>query len=321
MFGRKRPKTNPAASPSLEIHVAISPTPTFANMVHYLVHSLRTYGGRYRDAKVVITVGDPKIDRRWERENKWLSANSVEVRWLSEDLYEKQQYYATAVERFRYEFDSEMVLMLDADVLIHRPFEDLVLDSYRNQAFYGLIAHVTPLSGEATWETIYDSAGLGKPELRHEHTGWGYMFSDSAKRYCPPYFNLGVLCGPAAHMNAIGSRVYEYMAAVDKVYTTIFKCQLAAGMAVDALGIRYKELPMRFNFANDSNLEALYGEEMIRASILHILRDHQGVAKNRLYSSLDEVKALVGRDDLRNINEMVRRTMETIHPMVLADRA
>ena len=48
------------------------------------------------------------------------------------------------------------------------------------------------------WQDIYRAVGLGSSfETPCEHTGWGYMFQDESMRYCPPYFNLGVLAAPA----------------------------------------------------------------------------------------------------------------------------
>ena len=212
-----------------------------------------------------------------------------------------------------------MVLILDADVLVRRPFEEMVDRCFREQSFAGLITHTTPLPDGLKWQDLYDSAGIGEARLVHEHTGWGYLFSDSSKRYCPPYFNLGVLCGPGAVMNAIGERVYDYMDAVDRVFPTAYKCQMAVGMAVDALDLPYWPLPMRFNFANDPHLEALHPTELPVASILHVLRDHQNVSKNRLFGSEKAVEELLAREDLRNVNEMIQQTLRTIQPLVSAD--
>lgn len=49
-------------SPTLEVHVPVSPTRTFLNMAHYLTRSLRVRGGRYRDAPIILTVGAEKRD-------------------------------------------------------------------------------------------------------------------------------------------------------------------------------------------------------------------------------------------------------------------
>lgn len=45
-------------APNLEIHIPVSPAPMFMNMVHCLALSLRRFGGAYRDARIILTVGD-----------------------------------------------------------------------------------------------------------------------------------------------------------------------------------------------------------------------------------------------------------------------
>src|SRR6185436_13982947 len=100
--------------PTLEVHIPVSPTRMFLNMAHYLTRSLRAQGGSYRDAPVILTVGAEKRDPDLARKHPWISANGVEVRWVDEALFARESWYATACERFRYEFSSDVVLVLDA---------------------------------------------------------------------------------------------------------------------------------------------------------------------------------------------------------------
>lgn len=43
--------------PLVEIHIAISPTESFFQQVHYLAVSLRHRGGKLRDSPIIVTVG------------------------------------------------------------------------------------------------------------------------------------------------------------------------------------------------------------------------------------------------------------------------
>src|SRR5262249_15654313 len=43
--------------PTLEVHVPMSPTPSFLYQLRCLTHSLRRFGGAYRDSPVIATVG------------------------------------------------------------------------------------------------------------------------------------------------------------------------------------------------------------------------------------------------------------------------
>src|SRR4051794_35460391 len=112
--------------PTLEVHVPVSPNTTFLNMAHYLVHSLRLRGGHYRDAPIVLTVGAETCDPDLARNHPWMAANGVEVRWIDDALFARESWFATGCERFRYDFTSDVVLMLDADTLVAGPLDELI---------------------------------------------------------------------------------------------------------------------------------------------------------------------------------------------------
>jgi len=306
--------------PTLEVHIPVSPTPIFLNMAHYLTRSLRVRGGRYRDAPIILTVGGEKPDPDLARNHPWMAGNGVEVRWVDEALFARETWYATACERFRYEFASDVVLALDADTLIAGPLDELVEEAHRTGAVCGVVAHVPPLAGREQWQEIYRYCGLGELETPCEHTGWGYMFHDEPRRYCPPYFNLGVLAVPAAAMRSIGSAIYELMAAVDVVHPTIYRVQIAVSLAVTRFRLPFRALPFRWNFANDPLLEALHADELGDVRIIHLLRNHQ-IYKNELYASLDNVEAMLARTDLRVINALAQRLLGELHPRVRAEDA
>lgn len=312
LFLRKRP--------TLEVHVPVSPTRTFLNMAHYLTRSLRARGGRYRDAPVVLTVGAERRDPDLARNHPWMAANGVEVRWIDEALFARESWFATASERFRYQFASDVVLALDADTLIAGPLDELVEGTHRAGAVCGVVAHLPPFPRREQWQEIYRACGLGELETPCRHTGWGYMFEDESLRDCPPYFNLGVLAAPAATMQRLGSAVYELMAAVDAVHRTGFRLQVAVSLAVTRFGLPFRALPFRWNFVNDPLLEALHAAELGDVRIIHLLRKHQ-VDKEELYSSLDNVEAMLARTDLRVINALAQRLLGEIHPRVKSEDA
>lgn len=304
-------------APSLEVHVPISPTPKFLNMVHYLTHSLRRFGGAYRNARVIVTIGDGVIDHDLERRHPWMARQGVEVRWLELEKFHRDSFYATAVDRFCQQFESDMVLMLDADVLIRRPLDDLM--RLCRSCFGGVIAHTPPFPQQATWQAVYDTVGLGRVRTPHEHGGWGYFYGDPERRYCPPYFNFGVLCGPADLMGQIGERIYPLMHKVNGVVETIFRCQLAVSLAITEQRIPYRCLPMRYNYPNCPPIEALHGIELPHAVLLHMLWNNQELYKDSIFDDPSHVDAMIARPDLRNINEQARRILSTIQPRVRAE--
>src|SRR5262245_47563495 len=80
--GRGRMLATARPRPTLEIHVPISPTPIFINMIRCLVHSLRLHGGAYRNAPVIVTAGDREIDPALAHRLGWLPGSGIELRWV-----------------------------------------------------------------------------------------------------------------------------------------------------------------------------------------------------------------------------------------------
>jgi hypothetical protein len=303
--------------PSLEIHAPVAPTPMFLNMAHYFVRSLRLRGGSYRDAPVVLTVGAETRDLDLANKHPWMAANGVEVRWIDEELFARESYYGTGSQRFHYDYMSDVALIMDADVLIAGPLDELVHEAHSAQAVCGVIAHVPPVTREQ-WLAIYAACNLGDFITPCEHTGWGYMFQDESVRYCPPYFNFGVLAAPAAVMRRLGESVYEDMAAIQRIEPTPYRAQMAVTVAITRWSLPYRALPFRWNFANDPLLEALHADELRDVRIIHLLRQHQ-IYKNELYASLENVEVMLARTDLRVINQMAQELIREIHPSVKAE--
>lgn len=299
--------------PSLEIHVPISPTPRFLNMVRCLHASLRENGGPYRDAPIVLTVGDHAIDQALETNHPWLRAANIEIRWIPPALYHKHIYYATALERFRYDYQSDVVLQLDADVLVARHFADLVKKVNDGGVFAGLIAHIPPFDDPVCWNVLLERSGIASVRRWHVHTGYGSMFHDSARRLCPPYFNLGVLCAPKILMQRVGAVLHEQMECVNSVIETPYRCQIALTLAIERLAIPYRTLRMRFNFPNDPRIEAAYPHECADVRLIHLLRKNE-LNKSKLYESMESVRATVDRRDLVGMNERARQVLEAFVP-------
>lgn len=301
--------------PSLEIHVPISPTPVFFNMVRCLVGSLRHYGGTYADAPVIVTVGADEVDMAITQRLPWIGEAGVEVRWAPRSIFQRDSYYATATERLCYDFQSDVVMLLDADTLVAAPFDDLVSEVYAGRYLAGLIAHASPFRERDHWPNLYEEFELGEVTRPHEHTGWGYMDTDPGRRFTPPYFNLGVICAPAEVVAAIGEHAYDFMHRISDVVDTPFRCQLTVSLAVTALGLGYRCLPMRYNFANDLRLEALHHGEMSDLRIVHLLRrSHQGMDKWEIYRDVDSLRSVTERVELRGVNGVARDIFSAILP-------
>ncbi len=309
----KRITRSMGRKPSLEIHIPISPTPTFFNMVQCFVLSLRHFGGSYKDAPVILTIGDVNIDHGVADRYPWLPRLGVEIRWVPEEAFRRYSYYATGDTRFNHAFKSDVVLFLDADILVAAPFDEMIHDVHERGVVAGMIAPASPLQfckSPTTWHDIYKFCELEQtPELRYEHPGWPYYFSsDAAYQYSPIYYNFGVVCAPATVMKQLATCYFSYLLKLRELTDSDLVAQMALTIAIIKLGIPAASLPVRYNFPNHPMLEALHGPEMPLAKLLHMKENHQ-IEKMTLFSDPMEIKAALERTDLRGINQIAQRVI------------
>jgi hypothetical protein len=304
--------------PSVEIHIPISPTPAFFNMVQCLALSLRKVGGFCADSPIILTVGDSVIDPTIERSYPWLGPLGVEIRWVPEPFFREHSYSATGAARLMHDFRSDVVLLLDADILVAGNLDDLIRRTFREQHVAGMIAPASPLQffePPTTWQALYDYCGINRQaEVCHEHPGWPYYRSgDSAYRLSTVYFNYGVICAPSSMVRQISETYFDYLLKLRKLTDSDLVAQIALTMAIVNRDLPTRTLPVRYNFPNHPYLEALHGGEMAQARLLHLKERHQ-FDKFQVFADLDDVRAMTKREDLRGINEQARRVLQAIEP-------
>ena len=304
------PARSTGRAPACEIHVPISATPGFLGQVHALAASVRCHGGALADARIVVTVSRDLEPFDLDAAHPWAARLGVEWRWVDAARFAESGIFATALQRFTYDFAAPFVLLLDADTLCTGPLDELL--ELGDGALAGLIAHVAPATGhpleddslpgdERFWEQLFAGAGLPSPALGCEHTGWGFMDDDPQRRRCPPYFNLGVLAGSREAVARLGTRVFEEMALVDRQLDTSFRCQLAVTLALARTGGPWRELPLRFNFPNDERFARAYPAAAADVRILHYLRDAE-LRRGELLGSAGALDAFLAREDLSPVN-------------------
>jgi len=304
-----------------EIHVPISPTEPFFTKIQYLVESLRHFGGALADSPVIVTVGgDEPVDLA--RLQPWSRRLGVEWRWLDDSSWQRHGIFATALQRFCYDIEAPSALLLDADTLFVRPIDDLLDDSGRSGAIAGVVAHVSPFIGyegeQDLWEQIFHATGLVSPALACEHSGWQVIEFDPARRYCPPYFNLGFVFAQRDIFSRLAESIYSEMEIIERMHPTLFRCQLALTAAIVRSGVRWRALPMRFNFPNIPEYLPRHQVEFDDVRIIHYLKDEE-INRAEDFASPESVGALLAREDLNPINLKLRETLRQIHERVLAE--
>src|ERR1022692_4732842 len=124
----------------LEIHVPISPTTNFFNRVHYLAAALKRRGGPLSESRIIVTVGADQEAVDVSSHQPWSRQYPIRWRWLERTLFARHSFFGTALARFREPFQARNVLMLDADVLIHREFTDLIQSLDREGCLHAMPA-------------------------------------------------------------------------------------------------------------------------------------------------------------------------------------
>lgn len=300
----------------------ISPTIEMLTMVRVLEATLTRFGQLGRRARIVITVGgDIDLDDLIGR-LPWIDPDRIEFRSCPRLLYNRFGIFGTVMHRLNHRYESDVVVLADADLVIAGRLNDLVRHLRRSPEVSGVIAHATPFTdGHDLWDEIFRSTELQPPERPYEYSGWPLMdpnknrpsIPNSPAPRTPAYFNLGLVGGPRTTIAKIGSCYEEMFIATRRALgTTVFAAQIALTLSIARLRIPHRALPMRFNFANDPRLEALHPEELRDIRVVHLLRNHQGVNKRRLYRGVDDLRAMAARYDLSGANEAARRSLSEV---------
>jgi hypothetical protein len=252
----------------------------------------------------------------------WLAANGIELRWVPAADFQAMGIFATGAARLKHDFRSDVVLLLDADTLIRRPLDDLIEGVFRAQVVAGTIATVSPFPhgklDNADWVELYALFGLPEPRLDHEHPGWGYLVSDPRLRYCPPYFNYGVVAAPSEMLTRIGRASEVFVARLREVTASGFDAQIAFTLAMSQLQVPVNVLPLRYNYVNHPDFEALNSRELEHAIVLHLLWERQ-FSREETFSSLEGLEAFVARPDLRLTNQLGQEVLRAILPALAAE--
>jgi len=301
--------------PRLEIHIPISPTPFFFHRIHYLAASLRLNGGALADAKVIVTIGDDSPAFDPAQRYAWSRQYPIEWRWLPQERFRQHSYFATRLHRFTYEYHTEAVLLLDADVLIAAPFDDLIERVIGEHKLLGVPANTTPVRGEFTWEKLFTRAGLGAVPYAVEHSGFGCTFHDSAKRLAPPYFNFGVLPMPADHARRIGATIFAELETVAAL-ENFFRGQMSTTLAIVRQRIPWDTMSFKYNFVNDERYLPRYQREFEDVRLLHFLTNNT-IHKDRMFTSAETVEQVLAGTYTNRVDQKFIETLRPIHHQVL----
>lgn len=297
---------------ALEVHVPISPTPMFLRQTWALAASLRQFGGEVGRTATVIAWVSPELPGLPDlnRLHPWAKNLGVTFRWVDEALFAKHWYYGTALARWEGPFSADVVLMLDADVLVCSPLDALVQTIADSGAVWGFPAHVSPFS-EEQWLALFAGADLPAPALDCSPSGVGVL-PDVPPQGMPPYFNLGVIAAPRAVMATLGQGLLGEMERVNAFTETYYRCQVAIPLGLARKGLPWRALDVRDNFPNDAAFERAHPQAVAQTRLLHYLRESDAVSKKRDFATAPAYAALLRRQGLAGANALLQERLRAL---------
>jgi hypothetical protein len=257
--------------------MAASPTDAFYSRVAMFRLALDHLGGIYKDASILLFLGDEAVQPlppRWKRH----LGDNVAIHWIDPGLYRHFSWHATADARWQYDYDNyDIVILCDADTMLLRPVGEMLAEMCTSPAVMGVIAHYPFLR---TGAQDYRQAWIHLA-ARHAHKPIHFSYrhtlippaDTSESAACPFYLNFGFV---AASPNLIRLLRSTYLSIRTRLASEMkepfFSSQIALALATIAEGVPARALPVRYNFPNDVVAENLHPDELTDIRLMHYLR-------------------------------------------------
>jgi hypothetical protein len=273
----------PQPTKRIEFRIPISPTEQFFSQVRFFNFALRRLQGpHYRDAKLLIVVGDHCDLDEVRRQNTW--SESFNVGWdrVPDDLFDEFGWWGTANRRLNIPAgDAEIIILSDADTVLLRDIDSVLADFPMQEAMLrGHMAHVPPRhvkssapspEGPIFWPWLFDAFGLQWPPITYRYS----MDADGSMPVAPAYFNLGFVAMNAKALTIFDSEITDTSRRVIALTESRMRCQIALTIIAHRAGIRIETLSAAYNAANDLGHlipNGLSGEQI---RVLHYLRSDE----------------------------------------------
>lgn len=261
---------------SVEIHIPISPRSSFFTMIHFFAASLRRRGGAFRDAKIVVSVGEDCEPFDLEQSHPELSKYRISWRWADRTVFREHSYSGTGFHRWG-EFESDYIVMVDADTLVLGDISEALGWLKGPRSICGVIGTYPPfmIMGDGNtdaerWPELFKSAGLPPPRFDCVHPGFEHFYDASqGVREAPPYYNYGFVLGTREAMESIARTVVEDHRIAAAYMKTYLSAQAGLALSIVRNRVAYASLPVRFNMWNLPAYGRAFPEDFSDARLLH----------------------------------------------------
>jgi len=265
----------------VEFRIPISPTEKFFSLVRFFNFALRRLNGpHYRDARLLVVVGDHCDLDAVRRENAWSENFNIVWERAPDAIFDEFSWAGTANWRLNIPAgDADIIILSDADTVLLRDIDPLLMEFPLNKpAVRGHMAHFPPPlgpnctapspRGPEFWPWLFNLFDIAWPAETYRYS----MDADGSLPVSPAYFNLGFVALNAKALVIFASEIAETTRRVTAATGSVMRCQIAVTIIAHRAGIDIGTLPAAYNAAND--LRHLAPNELTadRIRVLHFLR-------------------------------------------------
>jgi hypothetical protein len=247
-------------SPTVEFLIPLSPSEAMVTQLIILAASIKMHGGKIASRARIRALVHPDGDETpLRKQQKLIDTLGIEVTWVGKKEFEKYHYAAGALGRMQETFSSDVVVLIDADTLVAGPLDEFIETCYQENRFFGLTAFTPPPytawgwktdeNSKEIWTKLFTATGLGEPPFICEYSAWNKLFFTEIDRFCPPYFNFGVIFAPSPVVSKIGQIIFKEFDNSRNLFPQNYaNTQFAISLAIQRLSINYGNLGLKCNF-------------------------------------------------------------------------
>lgn len=228
------------------IYVPVSLNRQFATQMHLLCRSLRRNACFPGEWKVIFTVSRDASIALDSPQMAWASRFPVEFRWVDETMWRQHGWVGTSHQQSMYNFDTDVVLYMDADTVAVGSLAELVEQSAAADEYAAWPAWQPP--ADVDIERLLSELGFPPQDYGLRYSGYGLSFLESHN--CPPYFNAGFVAMSGRLANQMALTYPGDFESVSRMTPSNYRTQIALAVNLLRNGYRYRALDMRYNLSN-----------------------------------------------------------------------
>jgi len=309
----------------LEFRIPVSPTPGFFSQVRFFDFALRRLGPIYRDARLVVAVGDNCDLEAVIAANAWSEASNVVWMKVPKATFDAYGIWGTANWRLQIPAgDADVIILSDADTVLLRDIDPLLRElSPDAPSVRGHMAHAPPPVTAADaprgdsasfWPWLFERFGLEMPAKLHRYS------MDAAARHpsAPAYFNLGFVALSASALEAVRPDVEETERRLKELTASPMRCQIGLTILAHRAGIYPEAISAAYNAANDMAHLSANNLSVDDIRVVHYLRGGEIDRSSMLLQG--NIDAFLDRSLVNPVNQAVqslvreyRRTLPLSH--------